>query len=410
MKHKNEKDTKAYLIVLLAMIALATTMCGCKNSSKVVYPVEILEEQEEEPEEIVINIQEEEPEEEEEITEEEFILLEPDEANTQDDEEGNKVTDDGKIMVDLIFFMGQSNMSGAGGDAKLAPPVREGTGYEFRAISDPTKLYPITEPFGKNESFIGGICDVPGAKKGSLVSAFVNEYYLETGVPVVCVSASQGASTTELWQTPGFQFDMKERYDRAVVWLESSNYHIRNRYAVWFQGESDAANHVNPEVYKTNMDNIIRPMFISGLNKVFIVTPGRTLSIKNYFSEIIEEQLEMCKTSDYYALATNLLSGVAASYMVDEWHYSQPVLNLIGVETAKSVAYYSLNHTEKINYDYKNDCTFIPEGNGYTGEETYEPIDLKNIQKVVDEYYDDYLRRVNEGSEEYQDMDIKEAE
>lgn len=414
MGEENKKIKKTYAIVVVLLLTMCSfSLGGCSNSSKVIYPVEVVEKQEEKPEEIVINIQDEDEEEEvveEKTAEEEFVLLEPDEPEAEDDDEGNKITEDGKLIVDLVFFMGQSNMSGAGGDAKLAPPVKEGTGYEFRAISDPTKLYPITEPFGKNESFIGGICDIPGAKKGSLVSAFVNEYYLETGVPVVCVSASQGASTTELWQTPGFQYDMKERYDRAVVWLESSNYHIRNRYAVWFQGESDAANHVDPEVYKTNMDNIIRPMFISGLNKVFIVTPGRTLSIKNYFSEIIDEQLMMCKTSGYYALATNLLSGVASSYMVDEWHYGQPVLNLIGVETAKSVAFYTLNQTERIDYDYKNGCAFIPEGNGYNGDETCDPLDLKNVQKIVDEYYDEYLRRVNENSEEYQDMDIEEAE
>jgi len=389
------------------------TLAGCGDDAKVVYPVEVVtntpevtptpEALEEDEDEVV----------EEEEEGEEFILLEPDEPDTVADDEGKKVTEDGEVLVDLVFFMGQSNMSGAGGDASLAPPVREGAGYEFRAISDPTKLYPITEPFGKNESFIGGICDLPGAKKGSLVSAFVNEYYLQTGVPVVCVSASQGASTTEIWQTPGFQIDMKLRYDRAVVWLESSGYHIRNRYAVWFQGESDAANHVDPDVYNTNMDNIIRPMFISGLNKVFIVTPGRTLSIKNYFSEIIDEQLDMCKTSGYYALATNILSGVSSSYLVDEWHYSQPVLNLIGVETAKSVAYYSLNQKERVDYDYKHGCEFIPEGTELPEGETVEVLNLSNIQNLVDTYYDDYLRRVNAqlGDEEvYQDMDITESE
>ena len=396
-------------ILLLMLIVPIISLCGCNNSSKVVYPVEIVEEQENEPEEIVIKTDDtSEASEEDEEEEEEFVLLEPNEPEVEESsEEGNLVTTDGKTIVDLIFFMGQSNMSGAGGKAELAPPVLEGTGYEFRAISDPTMLYPITEPFGKNESFIGGICDVPGAKKGSLVSAFVNEYYLETGVPVVCVSASQGASTTEIWQTPGFQADMKERYDRAVVWLESSGYHIRNRYAIWFQGESDAANHVNPDVYNTNMDNIIRPMFISGLNKVFIVTPGRTLSIRNYFSEIIDEQLDMCETSGYYALATNLLSGVSASYMVDEWHYGQPVLNLIGIETAKSVAYYSLNQKERVDYDYKHDCTYIPNDNGYTGDEVVEPLDLRDIQKLDDEYYDEYLRIIHEKYDEYQDMNIE---
>lgn len=376
-----------YSIILLSFVLLLF-ITGCGKSSKVTIPLNIQEEtKEEETEEIT----EEEPEEESSEDTEEFKLLEPDETITRADVDGILRTEDGQIVVDLVFFMGQSNMSGAGGDAKKAPPVPEGHGYEFRAISDPNTLYPITEPFGKNESFIGGICDLMGAKKGSLVSAFTDEYYAQTGVPIVGVSASQGASTTEIWQSAGFQNDMKTRYDNAVKYLTDNDYYIRNRYAIWFQGESDAANHVDPLVYNTNMDNIIRPLFISGLNKVFIVTPGRTLSIKNYFSDIIDQQLEMCKTSGYYALGTNLLSGVSAEYMVDEWHYNQDVLNLIGIETAKSVACYTLNKKERLDYDYKHGCTYIPDMFGYTGKEEVEPLELKNISSLLSGYWDNYL-------------------
>jgi len=387
------------------LLAAVITLSGCESTEPtVVHPVEFSEpEESEEASENLDNEAEEsgivfgnthdeqaESEEDESDNTEksgEFVLLEPDQEETQATDDGVVKSSDGRIVVDLIFFMGQSNMSGAGGDASLAPYVPEGRGYEFRAISDPTRLYPIEEPFGKNESFIGGICDLPGAKKGSLVSAFVNEYYAQTGIPVVCVSASQGASTTEIWQSYGFEADMKERYARAVVWLESSGYYIRNRYAIWFQGESDAANHVDPDVYNTNMDNIIRPMYMSGLNRVFIITPGRTISIKNYFTDIVNEQLDMCKTSGYYGLGTNLLSDVSTEYMVDEWHYNQMVLNLIGVETAKSVAYFTLNGRERVDYDYLNDQVFIPDNNDYSGDETVEPLNLSNIQKILDDYY-----------------------
>ena len=39
-------------------------------------------------------------------------------------------------LVDLIFFMGQSNMAGRG-DAALAPAVTPGMGFEYRAVTDP---------------------------------------------------------------------------------------------------------------------------------------------------------------------------------------------------------------------------------------------------------------------------------
>ena len=392
------------ILSLALLITMTISLCAC-NDERVVYPVEVvkpektLEEDTETKDSEAAEQKTEEKADDEsdvDVPSEEFVLLEDDEEEEGPDESGTIVTHDGKPVIDLIFFMGQSNMSGAGGDKELAPPVTEGHGYEFRAISDPTRLYNIEEPFGKNESFIGGICDIPGAKKGSIVSCFANEYYALTGVPIVGVSASQGATTTEIWQSAGFQIDMQQRYDITVNWLNDNGYYIRNRYVVWFQGESDAANHVQPEIYNTNMDNIIRPLFIKGLNKVFIITPGRTLSIKNYFDDIINQQLDMCRESGYYALGTNILSDVSAEYMVDEWHYNQLVLNIIGIETAKSVACYTLNRKERIDYDYENDRVYIPNGFDYTGEESAEPLDLSNLQKLQDEYWDDYLVRINE--------------
>lgn len=392
------------ILSLALLITMTISLCAC-NDERVVYPVEVVKPEktlEEDTETKDSEVAEEKTEEKADnesdvdVPSEEFVLLEDDEEEEGPDESGTIVTHDGKPVIDLIFFMGQSNMSGAGGDKELAPPVTEGHGYEFRAISDPTRLYNIEEPFGKNESFIGGICDIPGAKKGSIVSCFANEYYALTGVPIVGVSASQGATTTEIWQSAGFQIDMQQRYDITVNWLNDNGYYIRNRYVVWFQGESDAANHVQPEIYNTNMDNIIRPLFIKGLNKVFIITPGRTLSIKNYFDDIINQQLDMCRESGYYALGTNILSDVSAEYMVDEWHYNQLVLNIIGIETAKSVACYTLNRKERIDYDYENDRVYIPNGFDYTGEESAEPLDLSNLQKLQDEYWDDYLVRINE--------------
>lgn len=392
------------ILSLALLITMTISLCAC-NDERVVYPVEVVKPEktlEEDTETKDSEAAEEKTEEKADdesdvdVPSEEFVLLEDDEEEEGPDESGTIVTHDGKPVIDLIFFMGQSNMSGAGGDKELAPPVTEGHGYEFRAISDPTRLYNIEEPFGKNESFIGGICDIPGAKKGSIVSCFANEYYALTGVPIVGVSASQGVTTTEIWQSAGFQIDMQQRYDITVNWLNDNGYYIRNRYVVWFQGESDAANHVQPEIYNTNMDNIIRPLFIKGLNKVFIITPGRTLSIKNYFDDIINQQLDMCRESGYYALGTNILSDVSAEYMVDEWHYNQLVLNIIGIETAKSVACYTLNRKERIDYDYENDRVYIPNGFDYTGEESAEPLDLSNLQKLQDEYWDDYLVRINE--------------
>ncbi|MBR5359847.1 MAG: hypothetical protein IK123_03060 [Lachnospiraceae bacterium] len=302
----------------------------------------------------------------------------------QDKEDKILRTEDGKIIVDLIMFMGQSNMSGTGGNAQYAPKVPEGYGYEFRAISDPTRLYPIEEPFGINENVPGAISDLPIAKKGSMVSAFVNRYYELTGVPVVAVSASSGGRDTAFWMSDAVEDDFAERQKRAQVWLESNNYYIRKQYVIWLQGESDAEDGLTPELYNQNMDNIIRFLFVGGLQKVFIVTPGRTLTGKYFFDNIVYSQINMCRTSGYYALATTVLCSVSTEYMVDEYHYNQSVLNVVGREAAESAAYYTLNTKEKCLYNYRDNDVYIPEMFEYTEEEMkVEPIDYNNNGELV---------------------------
>lgn len=107
-------------------------------------------------------------------------------------------------IIDLFLFMGQSNMAGRGivneSWTETAPSILSGAGYEFRAITDPTKLYEMAEPFGVNENTPDGINDGV-MKTGSLVTAFTNAYYTHNGkIPVVGISASKGGSVVAEWQ------------------------------------------------------------------------------------------------------------------------------------------------------------------------------------------------------------------
>ena len=72
--------------------------------------------------------------------------------------------------MDLILFIGQSNMAGRG-DSSKATVVETGHAYEFRAISKPTRLFSLREPFGVNENNAeSGVSE--GTKTGSMVFAF----------------------------------------------------------------------------------------------------------------------------------------------------------------------------------------------------------------------------------------------
>ena len=281
--------------------------------------------------------------------------------------------------VDLIFFMGQSNMSGCGGDASMAPPVKDGAGYEFKSVSDPTQLSPIVEPFGYYESVIGGICDMYGDKRGSLVSSFVNTYHDLTGNVVVAVSASAGATSTEDWLTPGFVADITARMERTQNYLNNNGYHIKHQYVVWLQGESDALDRVSGDVYQSNMDTIIRPLFIGGFSKVFVITPGRIKGNANFFNNIIDSQLDMCRDSSYYALASTMLCAVNTTYMVDDWHYNQKVLNMLGDQAATAVAYYTNTGSEMCIYDYKHGMPYIPSNAAADAVTDFGPLDINQM-------------------------------
>lgn len=82
---------------------------------------------------------------------------------------------------------------------ETAPALTPGAGYEYRAVSDPGRLYPASEPFGVHENNPDGICE-PGMKTGSMVTAFINAYYARTKIPVIGVSASKGGSDIGQWQ------------------------------------------------------------------------------------------------------------------------------------------------------------------------------------------------------------------
>ena len=82
---------------------------------------------------------------------------------------------------DFFLFASQSNMAGRGISCpqfpEAAPALISGAGVEFRAISDPSALFSVCEPFGSAENTPDGIHE-PGMKTGSLVTSFVNAYIL----------------------------------------------------------------------------------------------------------------------------------------------------------------------------------------------------------------------------------------
>ena len=278
--------------------------------------------------------------------------------------------------VDLVIFMGQSNMVGRG-TASQATLVEEGHGYEFKAISDPTKLYHAVEPFGLNEdNQDSGVTD--NGRTGSLVSAFMEEYYKYRQVPIVGVSCSKGGTATSFWAPGGKPLnDAIARHESAKVWLEENGYTIEHDYMVWLQGESDAGNGVSSNQYTTNLTAIIEDMIAkTGIEFCAIIRIGHYKPSATRNKEIIYAQTNLCKTYDKAVLVSAKLAGYGNSDMPDNSHFKQYVYNEIGKDAAINTAYYLNNGKKPTMYD--------PEYNNYFpyGEITYTPEEYKRVYNI----------------------------
>lgn len=174
-------------------------------------------------------------------------------------------------IKDLIIFAGQSNMAGRGNAGKEVF-CEAYMGQEFRAVSDPVRLYPIEEPFGIRENDPRGMDD--GKKKtGSMVSAFVRKYYDLTGHAVIAVSASKGGSSSAQW-VKAYAADAAKRLRRARAYLDAKNIKSAHTYVLWSQGETDGDKGLDSGQYFRNFQMIWNILRAAGAEKCFLIQTG----------------------------------------------------------------------------------------------------------------------------------------
>ena len=220
---------------------------------------------------------------------------------------------------DLFLFAGQSNMAGRGITSERfpgkTPAVLKGAGAEFRAVSDPGRLYPIAEPFGAAENKPDGIYE-PGMKTGSLVSSFDNAYYEKTKMPILGISASKGGSSILEW-LPGTAYfaDLSGRLDACLKYVAEQGICIRHRYILWCQGETDGDHEMSGEEY---------------------IEPDAPL---HDYSEIMAAQKSIAeKIPDVHMVSTSFQTMLRRGLMKDAFHYYQAAYNEVGREAGENTA------------------------------------------------------------------------
>lgn len=247
---------------------------------------------------------------------------------------------------DLFLFLGQSNMAGRGISSKqwpdTAPLPTPGSGYEYRAISDPEHLYPVREPFGVDENNPDGIYE-PGMKTGSMVTAFINAYYAKTGLPVIGVSASKGGSAIGEWQgNQDYLSDALMRFDRVEQYLKAEGFTIRHRYMLWCQGETDGDLGTAPDEYKAGFQNMFTQLKAKGIEVCFLITIGEYNGENGFdYSRIRQAQLELARElSDVVLVCDDFHTMRGRGLMKDAFHYYQKAYNEVGTAAGNMAGKY----------------------------------------------------------------------
>lgn len=245
--------------------------------------------------------------------------------------------------ADLILFMGQSNMSGAGGNAEEAPELIKGAGYEYRAITQPEELVILTEPFGEKEHKKGFLDDRGLIERGgSLVTSFVNAYYKETKERVVAVSASRGSAQISSFNNYLVE-DVIERLENAKRVMTEQQVNIRHIYMVWFQGETDAYVETPKDRYIGEMQKLLNTLQPYGVEKCFVIQIGNVVMDDEVVdtTKMHEIQETLCEMDENFILVSTLPKEISElPYMEDQIHFTQQGLNLIGEDAGKAAGHY----------------------------------------------------------------------
>ncbi|WP_303218577.1 sialate O-acetylesterase [Enterococcus asini] len=239
-------------------------------------------------------------------------------------------------VVELIIFAGQSNMAGRG-TAALAPKITKAQAWEFRAVSDPTKLYPLTEQFGYLENNPACIWE-PGMKTGSMVTSFVETYLNDSEKNVVALSASKGGSSITEWQ-PGSAYyrDLLERIHKAKSWLTQAGYQVERVTFLWLQGETDGDLKRSADEYQGLATTFFKRLLEKDVDEIFVLEIGNQRDEPDLYLPIRQAQRNLGALERVTFVPTSLASMRESGHMIDLFHYDQYAYNLLGKEVAQAL-------------------------------------------------------------------------
>lgn len=216
-------------------------------------------------------------------------------------------------VVDIVVAMGQSNMCGSGGDILESPEVSGGVHWYQNNVLSPMK------------------------KQGTLLPAFGNAYYKQTGVPVIVIQTAVGGSSSKAWLRDGLISNSVKQLKNCKKHLAHNNVTVRHIYMLWFQGETDAKKGVGKTEYTNNLNKIFKKMKAEGTEKFLMIQIGQYKNRRYDVSTIISAQQQICKKNKKFEMVSTVTKSLSKKdkWYKDNVHFNQKALNKIGTEAGK---------------------------------------------------------------------------
>lgn len=259
-------------------------------------------------------------------------------------------------QVDFIIFAGQSNMTNVG-KASEAPVLKDGAAYEV--LLTKKKLSPLREPFGVQQK--GKVTSSSG---GTLVSAFANSYYSETGIPIVATSVARGNTSIGEWSRNYYK-NIISSTKKAEKILKKQGINVRHRYLVFFQGENDASYNLSTAAYQQELELMFKNVRNkTSIEKCLLIRIGKNLNSPTSFDRIAAAQTITCMENPSFVLISTIASGLDSGYyQSDGVHYTQKGLNIIGKQAGKMAGKYANTGVEPSMKDPRYNNTYTSNSN-----------------------------------------------
>lgn len=237
--------------------------------------------------------------------------------------------------IDVFLLIGQSNARGVGNACESVIPNENC--FEYLKNGDVIRMRTVLEA---------------SEGDGTIAPAFANEWNRLTGNKVCFIHEAKDGSRIKNWNHDANRFldDAILKFNSGCETLDKE-YEIGSKYVIWIQGESDAKYGSDVIYYKENLKSIAsRLKQECGIDKMFVSLTGYWLGEDEYFvrtRRIAASQEVACLESDILTLGSKrAMTFHDENLTIDDVHYSQEGLNILGEDLCSNVYKYHITRDE----------------------------------------------------------------